>query len=273
MTPLRVLSLGCGVQSSTLALMATAGEIEPIDVAIFADTGAEPAAVYRWLEYLRPLVPFPIVTVSAGNLREEILACSRGEQRNDARPPFFVKNPDGSRGILRRQCTQDYKIAPIQAEVRKLIGLKPKQRGPKEVVVEQVIGISWDERIREKRSDKPYIQNRNPLIERRLTRGHCIEWMQKRGFDAPPKSACTFCPYRRPAEWRRLRDSDPEAFEDACRVDEAIRSPGYCGLVGESYISDQLIPLREVDLSNAADHGQLDMQLGMQNECEGMCGL
>jgi hypothetical protein len=40
---LTVLSLGAGVQSSTMALMAAKGEIIPMpDCAIFADTGAEP---------------------------------------------------------------------------------------------------------------------------------------------------------------------------------------------------------------------------------------
>jgi hypothetical protein len=33
------------VQSTTLALMAARGEIEPPDCAIFADTGWEPAAI------------------------------------------------------------------------------------------------------------------------------------------------------------------------------------------------------------------------------------
>jgi hypothetical protein len=47
------LSLGAGVQSSTLALMAAHGEITPMPVAaIFADTQAEPASVYRWLDWL-----------------------------------------------------------------------------------------------------------------------------------------------------------------------------------------------------------------------------
>ena len=35
---LRILSLGAGVQSSTIALMMKHGEIEPCDFAIFADT-------------------------------------------------------------------------------------------------------------------------------------------------------------------------------------------------------------------------------------------
>ena len=39
---LRILSLGAGVQSTTLALMAAHGEVEAPDCAIFADTGWEP---------------------------------------------------------------------------------------------------------------------------------------------------------------------------------------------------------------------------------------
>jgi 3'-phosphoadenosine 5'-phosphosulfate sulfotransferase (PAPS reductase)/FAD synthetase len=51
MTQLRVLSLGAGVQSTTLALMAAHGEIEPPHCAIFADTGWEPRAVYDHLDW------------------------------------------------------------------------------------------------------------------------------------------------------------------------------------------------------------------------------
>ncbi len=39
---LRVLSLGAGVQSSTLLFKMLHGEIEPPDIAIFSDTGNEP---------------------------------------------------------------------------------------------------------------------------------------------------------------------------------------------------------------------------------------
>lgn len=45
---LNIISLGAGVQSTTMALMAAHGEIEPMpDCAIFADTKVEPAAVVR----------------------------------------------------------------------------------------------------------------------------------------------------------------------------------------------------------------------------------
>ncbi len=52
MKTLRVLSLGAGVQSTTLALMIEKGEIPMVDAAIFADTGAEPKAVYDHLDWL-----------------------------------------------------------------------------------------------------------------------------------------------------------------------------------------------------------------------------
>ena len=50
---LRILSLGAGVQSSTLALMIEKGEIPMVDAAIFADVGAEPKKVIKWLDFLK----------------------------------------------------------------------------------------------------------------------------------------------------------------------------------------------------------------------------
>mgnify|MGYP006407382703 CR=1 FL=1 len=47
---LRVLSLGAGVQSSVLALMAAKGLVTKPDVAIFADTQWEPQSVYDHLQ-------------------------------------------------------------------------------------------------------------------------------------------------------------------------------------------------------------------------------
>lgn len=81
---LRALSLGAGVQSTTLALMAAHGEIGPMpDCAIFADTGWEPEAVYRHLEWLMSgnVLPFPVHIVSSGNIRDDLVACANGDPR------------------------------------------------------------------------------------------------------------------------------------------------------------------------------------------------
>jgi hypothetical protein len=274
---LRILSLGAGVQSSTLALMSARGELPVLDCAIFADTGAEPAAVYTYLEWLRGVLPFPVHVVSAGNLETEILA-SVAHQRGfipvarkgiDARPPFFVLNEDGSRGIIRRQCTGDFKVVPIQKKIRELLGLKPRQHWPKVAVVEQWIGISRDEASRMKPSQLPAIQMRWPLIELGMTRHSCLLWLESHGYPTPPKSACTFCPYRSDAAWRHLRDTDPEGWNSALAVDRAIRS-GLGNLTGTLYVHDSLMPLEEVDLSTDSERGQPNL---FENECEGMCGV
>jgi hypothetical protein len=50
---LRLLSLGAGVQSTTVLLLACDATIPPFDYAVFADTRWEPAAVYANLRRLR----------------------------------------------------------------------------------------------------------------------------------------------------------------------------------------------------------------------------
>ena len=52
-------------------------------------------------------------------------------------------------------------------------------------------------------------------------------------------------------------------------VDAAIRE-GMKGMVGTMYVHKQRVPLDQVDLTTAEDHGQLNLFL---NECEGMCGV
>lgn len=270
---LRVLSLGAGVQSTTLALMAAHGEIGPMpDCAIFADTQAEPAEVYDHLDWLCSgnVLPFPVHRVSAGSLRQVVLDAAAYKVGSHGRPPFFVRNPDGSASMIRRQCTGDYKIDPIIKKVRELIGLKRGQRGPAgNPVVEQWIGISLDEFQRAKPNQIAWIQNRWPLIEQQIDRRACLAWLKRHGYPAPPKSACTFCPFRADSEWRRLRDYQPAAFADAVEISRKIAG-GMRGIKAEGvYLHRSLKPLDEVDLSTAEDRGQLNMFI---NECEGMCG-
>src|SRR6516164_655676 len=109
---LHIISLGAGVQSTTLALMAAAGEIKPMpDCAIFADTGWEPKAVYEHLEQLEKALPFPVYRVSAGNLRNDaIKGGSKQAGERLAAVPWFILNPNGSIGIGRRECTGHYKL-------------------------------------------------------------------------------------------------------------------------------------------------------------------
>lgn len=260
---LRVLSLGAGVQSTTLALMAAHGEIDPMpDCAIFADTGWEPKAVMEHLLWLSSdnVLPFPVYIVSAGNIRKDALARSNTTGQRFAAIPWYMKMPNGDNAMGRRQCTAEYKLRPLQRKVVELLGGKRPKAG-----AEMWIGISTDEIQRMKDSRVQYIVNRWPLIECRMNRNDCLKWLERRGYSAP-KSSCIGCPFHKDEQWRALT---PEEFADAVEVDRAIRNQS--GFRGEQFMHRSLKPLDEVDLSTAADRGQIEF--GFLQECEGMCGV
>ena len=242
---IRVLSLGAGVQSTTLALMAAHGEIEPMpDCAIFADTGWEPRAVYEHLERLEPLLPFPVHRVNAGDIRDSI-----GTGRYEP-IPWFVAS-----GMGRRQCTKVYKLYPIRRKVRELLSGKTPRGG-----CEMWVGISRDEAGRMKPSTVQYITNRWPLIERNITRRDCLRWLERHGTSAP-RSACCGCPFLSDAEWRERR-AGPE-WTETVALSQRLAATG-------QYMHRSLRPLDEVDLSPADERGQPDL---FGSECEGMCGV
>ena len=274
---LRVLSLGAGVQSTTLLLMVAHGELPEPDLVIFADTGAEPASVYehvRWLSS-RQVQRLPIVTVSAGDiahdLREQIAGRPVKAGGRAPSAPFFAVGRDGGAAPIRRQCTGHYKIEPINAEVRRRLGFRPRQRIPA-LSVEMWIGISTDEVVRAGAAMEPWIVNRFPLLEARMSRGDCEEWLRRHDYPVPPKSACVFCPYRTDGEWRRLRERDPEAFQAAVEIDALIRggiSRNDKGTsTGSLFVHRSLKPLDQVDLRTDEEAGQ-----GLLMVCEAGCGL
>jgi hypothetical protein len=257
--PLRILSLGAGVQSTTIALMAKHGDLPMPDAAIFADTGWEPKAVYEHLKWLVNILPFPVHVVSAGDIRGDALARSNTTGQRFAAIPWFMKMPNGKSAMGRRQCTKEYKIRPLQRKVVELHGGRRPKGG-----TEMWVGISLDEMQRMKDSRVQYIRNRWPLIELGMNRRACLKWLQERQYKAP-KSSCVGCPFHSNDQWRAL---SAEEFADAVAVDRAIRvQPGFRG---EQYMHRAMVPLDQVDLSTPSERGQFEF--GFLSECEGMCG-
>jgi hypothetical protein len=242
----RVLSLGAGVQSSTLLLMACEGE-EQIDAAIFADTGWEPKGVYQWLDVLRTraeVAGIAFYVVAAGNLRADEL------RRPYTVMPLRMLSESGESGMLRRQCTERYKIRPIN---RKLRDLGATRQQP----VELAIGISLDEYHRMKPHRSSLARAVWPLIERRMTRADCVAWLAERGVAEPEKSACIGCPYHDNAAWSKIM-TDPEAWADAVAFDEASRRRVQ-KLSGQAFLHRSLVPLGEADLRSEQDRGQMEL--------------
>ncbi|WP_026191460.1 hypothetical protein [Methylosinus sp. LW4] len=265
---LRVLSLGAGIQSTTLALMAAQGEIGPMpDCAIFADTGDESTPTLETVAWLSSgnVLPFPIHRVSAGRkISDDIrLRATEGPggSRRFASAPFFTGN--GGRG--RRQCTREFKIEPIEKEQRRLAGYLPRQIMPKGTV-EVWIGISLDEVVRAGAAFARWAVHRHPLLEKRMTRQDCVAWLRRHDYPVPEKSACIFCPNRTDFEWRRLKERDPASFAAAVEIDALCRQAP--GMRHQEFVHASRRPLAEIDFSSAEDRGQ-----GMLDICEAGCGL
>lgn len=204
---MRILSLGAGVQSTTLLLMMHEGDIPTVDVALFADTQWEPSHVYTHLNWLTDTVSIPVERVTAGSLHDDALA-----GKPEAWLPLYIRNQEGKPGALRRQCTSHYKIAPLRRRVRALM----TERGEKRA--EMVIGISLDEAHRMRDPDVKYLHHEYPLVDLRLTRGDCMAWLERHGYPIPKKSACIACPFRNNHDWRALK-AEPQEWEAAVAFD------------------------------------------------------
>ncbi|MBW0294034.1 hypothetical protein ATN37_25570 [Rhodococcus sp. MH15] len=244
---LKLLSLGAGVQSTVLALMACDGTLAGLDGAIFADTGWEPPNVYRQVDKLEvefSRAGIPLYRVSVGNIRNDIT----DPESRFASVPWFIRNPDGSEGMGRRQCTSEYKLRPIGLKVRELLGAKyPDFRSvPRGNTAEQWIGFSTDEihRVNDKQANL-YTTKRYPLLDLDMSRKDCERWLRASGWGDTAKSACIGCPFHGNAAWRDLRDNHPEEWSDAVEFDRLIRKGGARGepLRGEAFLHRSRVPL------------------------------
>jgi len=262
---MRILSLGAGVQSTTLALMAAHGEISPgPDAAIFADTGDEPEATYAHLTWLMSagVLPFPIHIARP----DKALSTALKDGDESARIPFYV----GAGGIGMRQCTRNWKLRPIRRETRRLLGKSAKSYiAPG--TVEAWIGISTDEILRVKPSTIQFIVNRHPLIELGMRRSDCEGWLQSHGYSIPAKSSCVFCPFKGNGQWAEMKSGDPTSWMKAISMDRWLREPAQVSRFhGSLYVHRSRTSLAEVEL----DHkGRRPEPTPFGDECEGVCGV
>lgn len=284
---MKILSFGAGVQSTALLLMSCKGILPKLSCAIFADVGWEPKKVYDHLgwceaEAARFGIDVHIVKKEGGGIQNDILAnIPNPDGGRVASLPLFTASVEGKNdGMIMRQCTSEYKITPIDKFIkRNILNLKPRQRSPKEPVIEQWMGISYDEATRAKPSRERWKKHAFPFLDwdcdyfggKVWRRYQIINWLEENYPDIDvPRSACIGCPYHSNEEWRKIKEN-PNEWEEACRFDELIRVDKREGrMQHKQYLHRQCIPLRDVDIRSDEDRGQ-----GMlwDNECEGMCGL
>ena len=271
---LQILSLGAGVQSSILALMSEFGELPRLDAAIFADTGAEPAEVYEWLDWIKKKVSFPVFTVAHGDLTADAVE-TRISKRSGNRycrntiPVFTRGASEQGSGKMPRTCTANYKINPIRKKVRTLLKESGENRA------DQWIGISTDEVHRMKDSQVNFIDNIYPLVNLNMSRNDCLTWATSNGIKRPPRSACVYCPFHSDKEWIRIKNEDPQGWNKSVQFEKDLQK-GFAEVSDAwkdpsdppiPFLHKDRIPLDQVEFDA---ENQLDL---FGEECEGMCGL
>lgn len=245
-------SLGAGVQSTAMYLLACEGRRRRPEIAVFADTGGEPQYVYDHLtrleEYGKRHDGPPIVRVSAGVLHEDMF------KKRSVSAPLWIKKPNGELAFGGRWCTDKYKTRPIHQFLRKWAGVP---RGCKVPIVHINLGISTDEATRQKTSKEPWISFGHPLLTvldepggLGWSRQHCLDYLESVGWGETPKSACAFCGYHSDELWSEIKELDPAGFELACQIDEKARHGTRTDDDPEItyFIHRSLIPLRDVSL-------------------------
>lgn len=268
MKEFHVLSLGAGVQSTTVYLLAIDGEIH-LDCAVFADTGDEPQAVYAHLKWLESLSGPKIYVRSRGRLSDDLMRGENSTRQRFASVPFFTMKPDGELGMTRRQCSKEYKVEVVERCIRRdIVGLKPRQRIPKDTEIHQYFGISLDEARRTIGIKKRVPHHHFPLIEKGWTRADCQSYLKDRVPHDTPRSACVYCPFHSDAEWMRVREI-PEDWALAVKVDAGLRKEGAIvnrNMYAQMFAHRSCRPLAEVEFKH-------ERQFNMfTTECEGMCG-
>jgi hypothetical protein len=218
-----VIAYGGGVQSTALVVLAATGAIRA-DVALFCNVGDDsehPATITYVRDVATPWAHehgFTVETLHKrkrdGTPAETLLErLMRPESRS---LPIPVRMPDtGAPGT--RSCTADYKIQVIGRWLRERG--HGKTLGPADVM----IGISTDEIQRAGRGrDEKWERRVYPLLDLGLSRTDCKNVIRDAGLAVPPKSACYFCPFHRPATWREMRRDEPDLFAKSQQLEDTL---------------------------------------------------
>lgn len=292
MKPLTVQSNGMGQQSVALYLMASTGVLPRFDYSIFCDPGAELPETYEYLEWLKDWAKknngIPIIHVDGMDIVKDLNNGRNSTGQTFASIPAFTESSKSTKyvvgqrgyGMLRRQCTNEYKIEPLKRQLRKIYGLGPRKWFP--VGTSILIGITLEEvgrigqpdnnqivhhfpfvNILTYKSEKNCIGQYNQFLDHMFTRSDCVNWLRTNGFPIPPKSACFFCPFMTNRQWKQVKQN-PKIWPRAVELDRSIRDSSKMGVDEKIYLHRQLVPLPEVDLSE----NQTDL-----TECEGFCHI
>jgi hypothetical protein len=260
---MNILSLGAGMQSTALALMACENRHSPgthplvpvYDAVIYCDLGFEAPWVQAQVEFIQKAcgechIPFYILDC---NLYQDYLE-HFGRSRTST-VPFRTLSPEGKRGKLFRACTLDYKIQRIRNFVRwELLGYQKGQRlRPEDVGAHQLhLGFSLEESRRAFDSPYPLFVNRFPLVEMGFVRADCYRYNLEVWKLDTKASACAFCPFHTNYFFNHLRRHEPASYEKLVGFDQMLQTRPLRNFRSQLFISSSYKRIEDLTPADCA---------------------
>ena len=276
---INIVSFGGGVQSTALAAMVLEGVVERPDLWLFSDTGDEPEEVYthveRWGNILTD-AGMDFRTVSRygeekfQSLSDHVLTRIDKGLGGVSYPPLYVKRiKRGGRMPLWRGCTRSFKSRVLDKESKKFAKVPRGYKGPP--TVNKWLGISYDEMSRMRISQEKWFDFWYPLVDLKITRQMCIDFLKSIGETAP-RSACVYCPFHSDKEWARVKQN-PNDWKKVVEFERKFheiweRDGGFGGLKSKPYLHESGQPIDEVKFENKEETFN-----AWDQECAGICGV
>ncbi len=214
---MNIVSFGGGTNSPAM-IIGLYQRHEPIDLILFADTGAEFPHTYRFLMIFNDWLakhglPF-ITTVQYRDRNGNRLTLEQECLRSGTLPSIAYGH---------KQCSQKHKIAPQDKFCNHYPPcLETWKQGQKVV---KFIGYDSGEQRRYNRS-KEYASRskkydyRYPLVEWGWDRERCKKEIKEAGLPLPGKTSCFFCPSMHKEEILNLQQSYPFLLDRALAIEE-----------------------------------------------------
>jgi hypothetical protein len=238
--------------------MVALGELPMVDAAVHSDTQFERSETYEFAKQWTPWLEARGVRVVTVKPRKNSMVLFDDTGRTML--PLYTKDTNGNGGMLKRTCTNRWKIAPQRRWASDELARRGLKKTPG--VIEKMLGITSDEAHRAKTNDVKYIVNKYPFLEDGcwLSRAAVVRWLKDHDLPIPVKSACLMCPYHSRAAWDEIKLSGSGDWQRALEIDEAIRNKrkraGYT-----CYLVPELVPLE-----------QICAQMSLWNDAPTLCG-
>lgn len=192
---------------------------------LFADTGDEHPTTYDHLEYLKKFcldndIEFVAITPDMG---------FHGRGWSDLRTQYRLHSTCGSKGFV-KSCTDRLKIGPIYRYLEDWINREYKIPGRHKQaikkfaqqygIIKMIVGIAEGEQGRIKKTESRELWHRvaietiYPLVDLKMDRQACQDYIRSTGHPVPSPSNCICCPFISLQELLWLERFLPEDLAD-----------------------------------------------------------